>query len=50
MDMQVANVQSGLGQMDALTKIHSEILKVYSGPAAAAAAGMNSLAAINFDE
>jgi hypothetical protein len=50
MDMQVANVNSGLGQMKALTDIHGEILKVYSGPASAAAAGMNSLAAINFDE
>jgi len=50
MDMQVANVNSGLGQMKALTDIHGEILKVYSGPASAAAAGMNSLASINFDE
>lgn len=50
MDMQIANVESGLGQMKALTDIHGEILKVYSGPASAAAAGMNSLASINFQE
>ncbi len=50
MDMQVANVTSGLGQMKALSDVHQEILKIYSGPASAAAAGMNSLASINHDE
>jgi predicted nucleic acid-binding Zn-ribbon protein len=50
MDAQVANANSGVGQMNALAAIHGEILKTYYGPASAAAAGMNSLASINFDE
>lgn len=52
-----AKVQGATAEMSAkasalngLAGIHDAILKVYSGPASAAAAGMNSLASINFDE
>lgn len=49
-EAQVANAGTSAHTLAALAQVHGEILKVYSGPASAAAAGMNSLASINFDE
>lgn len=50
MDAQVANAGTAAHTLAALANVHGEILKVYSGPASAAAAGMNSLASITFNE
>ena len=50
MDAQVANAGTAAHTLAAMASVHGEILKVYSGPASAAAAGMNSLASINFNE
>jgi len=38
------------GQMSALANVYGELLKIYSGPATAAAAGMVGLASVSVDE
>lgn len=49
-DAQVANAGTAAHTLAALADVHGEILKIYSGPASAAAAGMNSLASISYQE
>lgn len=47
--VQLDNAKVGVQVMGALSNVYGEILKVYSGPASAAAAGMVALASINED-
>jgi len=47
--VQLENAKVGVASMGALSTVFGEILKVYSGPATAAAAGMVALASINED-
>jgi len=49
-DAQVANAGTAAHTLSALATMHKAILEIYSGPAQAAAAGMTSLASINFQE
>ena len=47
--IQLENAKVGVAAMGAVSSVYGEILKVYSGPATAAAAGMVALASINED-
>lgn len=47
--VQLENAKVGVTAMSAIAETYGEILKVYSGPASAAAAGMVALASINED-